>query len=375
MQVIVAHPPGADARELRRVVLGSGLECGAQDCVPWNDLAMRLGQGDADLVLVHVDQREQESWQALQGASALTEARILAVGASRDERVISRAQDLGISEVLDNTNFRESLDDALDKFVSLGLRGRRGKVISVFAPTPGSGGTTVACNLAGALSAKYPNAVALIEFSRELGDLAVMLDIESRYSASEVCRRWRTLDTTTLASSFTEHPSGLRVLANDVESTENEFLDRHAVRRISILSRVCQGFTVLTLDSRLAECEVEAMRLSDAVVLVVRPDVVSVRRAFRMLVRVGELDIDRDRFRLVVNRFGQRGQLPLKEIETTLGLQAVALIPDDAKSVNRAVNQGSLLVEGSRLRKINRTFASLAGKLNGDAPSRSRNSS
>jgi pilus assembly protein CpaE len=334
-----------------------------------------LGRGDADLVLVNVDHREQQSWQALQGAKALTEARILAVGASRDERVISRARDLGISEVLDNTNLRESLDDALDQSVSQGLHGRRGKVISVFAPTPGSGATTVACNLAGALSAKYPNEVALIELSREFGDLAVMLDIEPRYSASEVCRRWRTLDTTTLVSSFTEHASGLRVLANDVESTENEFLDRHAVRRISILSRVCQGFTVLTLDSRLAECEVEAMRLSDAVVLVVRPDVVSVRRAFRALIRAGELEMDRDRFRLVVNRFGQPGQLPLKEIETTLGLQAVVLIPEDSKSVNRAVNQGSLLVEGSQLRKINRTFASLAGKLNGRAPSRNRNGS
>ena len=88
MQVIVAHSPDADTQELRRVVLGSGLECGMQDCVPWSDLAVRLGRGDADLVLVNVDHREQQSWQALQGAKALTEARILAVGAKRDERVI-----------------------------------------------------------------------------------------------------------------------------------------------------------------------------------------------------------------------------------------------------------------------------------------------
>jgi pilus assembly protein CpaE len=365
MQVVYAHPPQADSRELRQILLGSGLDCGSDDCVAWSDLPFRLGRGDVDLVLVQVDESEQQPWHALQGAKALTQAPIMAVGSRRDERIAMRAQQMGISDVLDETNLREALDDALDRSVSHCMNGgRRGRVLSVFAPTAGSGRTTVGCNLAGALARRFPNKVALIELSRESGNTAVMLNLETRHTAGEVCRRWRTLDTVTLDNSFTEHRSGLGLLANDIETSENAFLDRHAVRRIAVLTRVCRDFSVLTLDSRMSECEVEAMKLSDAVVLVVRPDIVCVRRAYRALERAKQAGIGRDTFRLVINRYGQRGQLPLRQIEATLELRALVLVPDDPKAVNRALNQGGLAIAQSRLRNISRNFAALARKLN-----------
>jgi Flp pilus assembly CpaE family ATPase len=109
------------------------------------------------------------------------------------------------------------------------------------------------------------------------------------------------------------------------------------------------------------------MRLSDAVVYVVRPDVPAVRRAALVLNEVLAAGIDRQRICLVVNRFGQPGQLALKQLESTLDMRAAHLIPDDPQNVNRAANYGSLLQERARFKKITRRFAALANALNAKA--------
>jgi Flp pilus assembly CpaE family ATPase len=138
-----------------------------------------------------------------------------------------------------------------------------------------------------------------------------------------------------------------------------------AVRRIAVLSRVLFGATVLALESRLEAEESEAMRLSDLVVLVVRPDVLSLGRAQRALAAAGELGLPRDRFRLVVNRWGQPGQLPRKAIEEALGLSVHARIQDAAAKVNKALNRGTLLAELAPRASISKSFSKLAATLNG----------
>jgi pilus assembly protein CpaE len=164
---------------------------------------------------------------------------------------------------------------------------------------------------------------------------------------------------------LTVHSSGLRVLANAVDAVQNRYLTTEAVRRLAILARVAIRYTVLALDNRLSEVEVEAMRLSDAIVVVIRPDVPGVRRARWALAEAVTQGVPRNRFRVVVNRYGQSGQLPLAQIESALGFKARHLIPDDPGSVNRAANEGQLLRAGLWQRRIHRRFAALAGVLNG----------
>ncbi|MCA9154475.1 MAG: hypothetical protein R3C99_15695 [Pirellulaceae bacterium] len=368
MRVVVAHGPDLDDRELRRIVLGSGLDCGPNDCVRWNSLSKRLGEADADLVLVSVDDHADESWQALREARALTESPLLAIGRTDEDMVIERARGFGVASVLDRGDLRRALDTVLEQWsAQRDTKRRRGRVVSVYAPTPGSGGTTVAANLAGALARKHPDDVALIEMSAEFGDLAMLLNLTPRHSASDVCKRWRGLDPTGLKSSFCQHASGLLVLANAGENHTNPFLTDEAARRLAILSRMTAAYSVLSLDNRLTDVEVEAMQLSDAVALVVRPDVPAVRRAQWTVDQAVISGVPRDRFHLVVNRFGQSGQLALTHVEESLGMRATALIPDDPRSVNRAANMGQLLHEQSRVKRISRRFSALANKLHGVA--------
>ena len=363
MRVVLAHTDSSKLRDLRQMLLGAGLSCEAEDCCSWQDLGVRLAQRDTDLIVVATDSNNGADWKALQESISLTMAPIMVIGPTDNSQLAEQARDAGIQEVVDQSTLPASFDSALQRMNhSQTARKQRGLVVSVFAPAAGSGGSTVAANLAGAFLRKHPESVGLIELSHEAGDLSLMLDASPEHLLADVCRRSDSLDETSLGNSFFKHSSGVHLLPTG-EDHDVDVLTAEATRRIAVLSRVCHQATVLALDSRVGPCEIEAMRLSDHVLIVVRADVPAVRRTQKAILQLVEQGVPKERFRLVVNRWGQGGQVPLKQIETSLKMEVFQSIPDDPSKVNKSANRGVLLQEQARFSTICKRFSALATAL------------
>ena len=103
---------------------------------------------------------------------------------------------------------------------------------------------------------------------------------------------------------------------------------------------------------------------ADVVLLVIRGDVPSVKRARRLLVALPGMGVSANRVHVVLNRDGQAGQLSLSQIESGLGQSVQHRIPDDPSRVNRAMNYGELVVASWGAR-ISRSFKALAQELTG----------
>ena len=78
MKVAVAHGPGNNVQELRKLLHGVGAQCGAEDCVLWKDLAVRLGQSDVDLIVVQAE--EALDWNSIMEAKSFSSAPMIAIG-------------------------------------------------------------------------------------------------------------------------------------------------------------------------------------------------------------------------------------------------------------------------------------------------------
>lgn len=363
MRAIIGYGEGVDSQGIRQTVLGAGLDCSAEDAVPVTELEARLGQTNADLVLAALGTQPDADLQAIQRLSDISKAPIVVVGPIDDASLVMRATRAGVLQFLDVADLRRELDASLEKLIAnRALPNERGVVISVFAPTPGSGGTTVAANLAAALARQAGTSVGLIELACQHSDLALLLDIKPACTLAEVCQQWSRLDKVGLSRSMQQHKSGVHVLANQ-DLLESELPERDAVRRIGVLARAVYRATVLELDRTLDESQLEAMRLSDRVLLVLRPDVPCVRRAQQALQQATAAGVPQNRFGLVINRWGIPGRLRQSKIEEALGLKTLQLIPDDAKRATAAANQGVLLVDVSRMAAISRAFAALAKRL------------
>ncbi len=364
MRVLVVHAPGSPVREIRQAVLGAGGECASEDCVSPQDLAARLAQVPVSLVVVKADTAGMDLPRIREALSLVSAPRVAIGNAAGEEQAI--AEQIGAQDFIAESSTRSGLETLIHRLMNQGNAPRpRGTVISVFAPLPGSGGTTVASNLAGAFAAAHPKEAALIEIARDFGDLALLLNVTPDYTARDACMRWQSLDRMSLANGFSQHASGANVLVNGVENFANEFVTRDSVRQLAVLARFLHTYTVFALESHLGEEEVEVMKLSDRVVIVVRPDVVAVRRARWAIESCERQGIAREKMQVVVNRWGQPGQLTMQQIESTIGQKALEQIPDDPSRLNQATNQGVLLQQYARRASISRKFDALATKLNG----------
>ena len=365
MRVILAEYRHGGEDSLRRILLGEGLECEAADAVVYDDLPARLAENESDLVLVHCEPHPEAALLAIRSARQVTSAPILACGQINDAETVRDAMRNGAREFLALDRIREELGEALLKIEAESQASDPvGINIALFSPSGGAGVSTTAVNLATRLAGNHKDQGALVDLKAAPSDISLLLDLETKQTTNQVLRNWERLDRKMLKSSMTVHDSGLHVLPQegypDSPTIPENFVTRTAVRQALVLLRRSYRFSVLDLDHALAEPQFEAMRLANFVGLIVRPDVPGLRRA-RWAIEVAiSQGISRDRFRLVLNRYGGNGQIQLKKVEEILGIQVFQSIPEDVAKVSRAANQGVPLHELSRMSRISRSFSSFA---------------
>src|SRR5258708_37833216 len=102
---------GRDA--LRSVVLNTGLECSAEDCVPFKKILPRLVLGNVDVVLIDIGAFPQAAMEAIHAASLKSSVPVLAIGSSADSNLILQAHKSGARQFLDRSQPPDELISAM----------------------------------------------------------------------------------------------------------------------------------------------------------------------------------------------------------------------------------------------------------------------
>jgi pilus assembly protein CpaE len=365
MRIVLADNQQQRSEQLRRILLGEGLTCEAEDVVGYDGLLDRLAGVKADLVVVTCDGAREDALAAIRTAHQVSPAPILAVGEGATVELIREAMRAGAREFLDLSRVGDELAQALVKIEADGLvPSQRGRIIALYSPSGGVGVSTTAVNLAVRLAGSLPGQVGLIDLKPAPSDLALMLDLEPQYTLDDIAKAADRLDRKMLEGAMIRHRSGVRVLAQAGYPADGSLppgtLTRDVVRKLCTLLRRACAVTVLDLASALDDVQIEAMKLSTLVGLIVRADVPGLRRARWAVDVAAGRGVGRDRFRLVLNRYGQSGQVDLAKVEEILGIRVFQQIPDDQRLVNKAVNRGVPLTEVSKTSRISRSFSSFA---------------
>ncbi len=364
MRVVVAQPPGETNETIRRMLLGMGLECSGEDCVALAELPVRLARGGTDLVLVRAGAEPPAALEAIRQAMPLTSAPILAMGPANDARQVMETVNAGARHYLDEQNLQIALEDALKKLHASGaVKGDVHQVIGVLSANPGAGVTTIATNLAFLWGQQAKGRIALLELGRGVPTIALSLEnFEPNFSPADMTREVDRMDTLMLRQGMKVQDGLVHILAYKPETLETSALEPRAVRKMTLLARAAFAVTVLDLGCTLGEEQIEALRLCDQVLLVVRLDVPGLRLARRLRPVLVEKGIPANRIRLVANRYGERGQIAWGKAEQTLGEKFTDYLPDDPGRINKSVDFGRpAALEGSfgyagRIQKLARAI-------------------
>jgi MinD-like ATPase involved in chromosome partitioning or flagellar assembly len=237
---------------------------------------------------------------------------------------------------------------------------RAGEVVVFFGCRGGAGSTTLATNLAGSL-ARSGRQVCIIDLDLQLGDVAVVLDIDDQNAATlaAVAREVEVLEEAVLKRRLARHESGLFVLAQGFQLEE---VDGALPQRIpALLDLLRRYFDVIVVDGvrDFADVSLAALDAADQVILVTTQEVAAVRRATRAIEISRRLGYREQKLQVVVNRY-QRSGVPIEEVERALGQGVAARVANDYKTAVRAQNQGALLSDVAARKRVSRDVGALA---------------
>lgn len=369
MRMIVAQERVEPNGAARQAALGLGMQCDAADCVTLADLPWRLAQGNADVVLVILNDKGEETLELVR-QSSLCRIPILAAGPTTDAPYILKTMRAGVRAFLDANQLTSDLGSAVEQLKLAGTLqdNKQGLLLACCAALPGVGCSTVAINTAFALRESHPQeAIALLEAGGGVPSIAMSLDMEPTHPIGSLAEHWQRLDVLMLHQAMAKHALGVDVLAHRPELLNVPPIPRALQRAILGLVKVAYGYAVADLGHDFVSDS--ALALADRVVVVTRLDIPALRLTRRFITKLQSEGCSIDKLRIVVNRHGQTGQVSWKQAEEALGMSLVTeAVPDDSASCNAAANQGQPLLGAAARAKVTRSFSKLSSLLNGRKP-------
>jgi pilus assembly protein CpaE len=364
MRIYIVSDYEAITVKIREVLLREGWDCPATQVLSLELAGPHLAKARADMVLAVLEPDHERALPVLRQLRSTTSGRLLAVGPA-ESKLILRALREGADLYLDGAELEPELLAAFTRFpAEAGPQAEPGRIISVLSPSGGSGSSTLVVNVAAVL-AKQNQSCALLDFKLQGGDLAALLDLKPTHTLADLCQNAARMDRLMLERSLVRHESGVHLLAAPQNFADIAFVDPDGVRHVLTLARAGFPYVVVDHDYSFREEQLQVLRQADVILLVLRLDIpclVNVRRTLDHLERLG---IERQRVRLVANRYGQPKELPANKAEKALGSKIFHYVPDDPKTINRAVNSGIPAVLEAPSARVSRSIMQLATSING----------
>src|SRR5262245_20236157 len=156
-------------------------------------------------------------------------------------------------------------------------RATPGRLIVVFSTKGGVGKSTVAINVAAAMTRRTPERVALVDADLQFGDVAVLLGIPPQHTIADAAASLQFADPELMRNLLARHESGLYVLPAPTEPVLGTMLPPDELIGVcSALHSLC-GYVIVDTATQFDESTLALIEAADDVLLVGTMDIPSVK--------------------------------------------------------------------------------------------------
>ena len=202
----------------------------------------------------------------------------------------------------------------------------RARMVGVAGSKGGVGVTTVVTHLALDVARTVPSLqVCLVDLDLEKGDVPGHIEVRHRLGISDLAKVADDLSPGTVADAMTQHASGVDLLLAPPDIREVEAVTPKSLRLVLAALRRQYDLVLVDLGSHATPAQATALEMTDEIVLVVTPDVASLRGMRRTINAWESLGVCKESdVRVLVNRTSK--QLTVS-METVRQLTKAAVVP------------------------------------------------
>ncbi|MGL5809484.1 MAG: hypothetical protein ACRCYQ_06040 [Nocardioides sp.] len=217
-----------------------------------------------------------------------------------------------------------------------------GLMVTLAGSKGGVGVTTLTSQLAFIAGAKPDRRICLVDLDFFGGDLAGYLGCGGARSILDLREVSDELSPGVLQPLLYPHDSGIRVLFAPDDIADGELVTESLVRRTLAVLRTMFDVVLVDVGCRMTEAALPAIELADKVVVVVTPDLTSLRQAHRLSDGWESLDVRGRATELVINRTSRGTAVQPRLVGQVSALPVCRVsIPVAEAAMERLANEGA----------------------------------
>jgi pilus assembly protein CpaE len=242
------------------------------------------------------------------------------------------------------------------------------RTIAVFSLRGGSGVSTIATNLAVSLSRIWNFPTTLVDMVMMGGQSALYLNQPLKNTWSEIAQfSVEEVDKEAVQSALLPHESGVYTLASPRRPEQAEMVTPGIVTKTINILKSQNEYLVLDLPHDFNETTLAGLDIADQKIIVLQPEVISIRGAIVALDTFDNLGYPPDNILLVLNWTFPRKGISIEDIERSMKKKIGIVIPYATDTFTEALNYGVPLALSNPDDSLTMLFEDLAYIVSKDA--------
>jgi MinD-like ATPase involved in chromosome partitioning or flagellar assembly len=238
------------------------------------------------------------------------------------------------------------------------------QVTAFYSPKGGSGRTTLALNVAGALAQRHPGQVLLLDLSFPFTQAALLANLVPVSSLAKLADAAPEVADELLLSAVLFHPGNLMVLLGCIRPEEADLITPDVINRTMEILRRTFRYVVVDLGVAMTDVGLAVFDDADRVLLVVPPELAAVKAAQdsrAIFTRV--LGFSPDQIDVILNVRSPRTAISKNAVERRMGAQIAVEVGYDGSKPEEAALSGQILSLSDKASEVSRGAARIADLL------------
>lgn len=216
------------------------------------------------------------------------------------------------------------------------------KTIAVFSLRGGAGVTSIAANTAVGLAQLWGYPTTLVDMVMTGGQSALYLNLSLKNTWAEVVAfPIEEIEDYVVQSALLPHDSGLYALASPRRPEMAEMVTPEKVTSVLSILKGANEYVILDLPHDFRPTTLAALDAADIKLIVVQPEIVSIRSAVMTLEVFDELNYDMDKVYLILNWTFPRKGISSADIEESLRKKISMVLPYASDELVDSLNLGA----------------------------------
>lgn len=242
------------------------------------------------------------------------------------------------------------------------------KIISVFSNKGGIGKTSLASNLALELAKITKENVALIDMNFQTGDITTFLDLKPSFNISYMLENLDKINETFLLSTLERYKkTSLYVLADPPYFKQADNIQPKQIVKLFNTLKDTFSYIIVDAEAGFNGKNIAVLDNSDIILLVTVANLPALRNTQRCLELFEKLGYDREKTKIIVNRYMENDEIKDDDIEKVLQKDICWKIPNNYFAIMSAINKGIPASDFNDTTNIAQSYKALAQYISDNA--------